>query len=244
MRFDRLDRMIRRLATIAVVSATASSAPGAAPIPAPHPQITEVLFNVPNDESGDANKDGERHAAGDEFIEIANAHESPVNLKGYVLFNRRASFDGTEGSGVRFEFPDVELPGHGVCVVFNGCDAKIAGPVGTPKKAPESGNDAFNGVMVFTMVNTSKSRALANGGDWVVLAAPDGTIVDCVSWGEPKPPPPEGAVRTQKVDADVKGSVQRLGPGEELEAHKGINGEPFSPGLIPNKTNKPQKPKK
>jgi hypothetical protein len=229
--------MNRWPASIALTAA-ATFAQGTAPIPAPHPQITEVLFNVPNDETGDANKDGERHAAGDEFIEIANAHDLPVNLRGYVLYNRRASFDGSEGSGVRFEFPDCELPAHGTCVVFNGCDAKFAGPIGTPSKAPQSGNDSFAGVMVFSMGNSSKGRALANGGDWIVLAAPDGTIVDCVWWGEPKPPPPGETLRTQEVIANPKGSVQRLGPDTDLAPHKGINGEPFSPGIIPNKAKK------
>jgi hypothetical protein len=230
--------MMVRSAMIGTALATTAHASGGSTIPAPHPQITEILFNVPNDETGDANKDGERHAAGDEFIEIANAHDSPVNLKGYVLFNRRASFDGSEGSGVRFEFPDCELPAHGMCVVFNGCDAKFTGPVGNPSKAPESGNEAFNGVMVFSMENSSKGRALANGGDWLVLAAPDGTIVECVWWGEPKPAPPQEALRKQEVDANPKGSVQRLGPEAELEPHKGINGEPCSPGNIPSKGRK------
>ena len=75
--------------------AAASIAPGGAELGVilpPHPQITEVLFNVPSESTGDANKDGVRHAAGDEFIELANPFDSPVNLKGYVLFNRRSSF--------------------------------------------------------------------------------------------------------------------------------------------------------
>lgn len=199
-----------------------------------HPQITEVLFNVPPDAPGDANKDGERHAAGDEFIEIANPHDAPINLKGFVLFNRRASFDGSEGNGVRFEFPEFVLPGHALCVVFNGCDSKIAGPIGTSARPPASGNDAFDGAPVFTMENTSKGRALANGGDWIALAAPDGTIIDCVSWGDPKPPPPSAA-RSQKVEANPGGSVQRLAPDEDLKPHREINGTCCSPGAIPSR---------
>lgn len=210
--------------------------PALAHAEAPPPiQITEILFNVPNDSSGDANGDGERHAAGDEFVEIANAGDSPVNLKGWVVFNRRSSFDGSDGSGVRFEFPDLMLEGHGVCVVFNGCDATIPGEVGDSAGAPVGGNGRFNGARVFSMRNSSKGRALANGGDWVALAAPDGTIVDCIWWGEPKPPPP-GAIRVQKVDADPKGSVQRLEPEASFEAHRAIDGEACSPGVIPNRT--------
>ncbi|MBL8746935.1 MAG: lamin tail domain-containing protein [Phycisphaerae bacterium] len=233
-----------RLDLILIALGVAAHAAAARPNPSSHPQITEVLFNVPSDAAGDANMDGERHAAGDEFVEIANPHPAPINLRGYVLFNRRASFDGHEGSGVRFEFPDFELPAHGVCVVFNACDASIPGPLGTTRKPPESGNDSFNGAAVFSMENSSSGRALANGGDWIALASPDGTIIDCVSWGEPKPPPPTGALRSQKVDANPKGSVQRLTPTGELLPHRQVNGEPFSPGVIPTRTNALKNPKK
>jgi len=206
------------------------------PIPAPHPQITEVLFNVPNDSRGDANKDGERHAAGDEFVEIANPHGSPINLKGYVIFNRRASFAGGTGKGVRFVFPDVVLAPHSVAVVFNGCESRFSEPIGTEVSAPKAVNPNFAQALAFTMNVKSKGTAFANTGDWVALAAPDGTILDVVSWGEPDPPPPTGALRHQEVDKNSKGSVQRLGPEDELEAHPEINGEPHSPGLIPTRT--------
>lgn len=227
--------------TILSIAPPACLAADLAVIPPPHPQITEVLFNVPTESTGDANRDGERHAAGDEFIEVANPHDSSVNLKGYVLFNRRSSFTGA-GGGVRFAFPEVDLPAHAVCIVFNACDATLQEPFGTTTQPPEKGNSEFNGVMVFSMENTSKQRAMNNAGDWIALAAPDGTIVDCVSWGEPDPPPPK-SIRTQKVDTNPKGSVQRAGPNLELEPHRTINGQPFSPGIIPERTKGPPKKK-
>jgi hypothetical protein len=206
----------------------------------PHPQITEVLFNVPTESIGDANRDGVRHAAGDEFIEVANPHDSPVNMRGYVLFNRRSSFGGSGGGGVRFGFPDFTLPAHGVCVLFNGCEATLQDPFGTAGRPPEKGNPEFAGALLFSMENPSKQRAMNNSGDWIVLAAPDGTIIDCVFWGDPDPPPPK-SVRTQKVEANPKGSVQRLGPTLPLEPHRAIDGEPFSPGVIPERTKAPRK---
>src|SRR5690606_27204449 len=60
-----------RFGLMAVLTITATVHAGS-PIPYPHPQITEVLFNVPSGAKGDANGDGERDATGDEFIEIAN----------------------------------------------------------------------------------------------------------------------------------------------------------------------------
>lgn len=206
------------------------------PIPAPHPQITEVLFNVPPGSDGDANKDGARHAAGDEFIEVANAHSAPINLKGYVLHSRRASFAGGTGKGVRFEFPDAELQPHATAVVFNGCDARFAGPMGSEAGAAKEANTDFGSALAFDMGVTAQGNAFANGGDWVALIAPDGTIVDCVWWGEPEPAAPEGALRIQKVDANPKGSVQRLSPEGAMEAHRGIDGKACSPGRIPSRT--------
>lgn len=54
-------------------------------VPFPHPLITEVLFNVPKGAAGDANGDGTRDAVGDEFVELINPHDKPIQLKGYVL---------------------------------------------------------------------------------------------------------------------------------------------------------------
>jgi hypothetical protein len=209
-------------------------APGGASAGPPPLMITEVLFHVPPEPGGDANADGVRHATGDEFIEVANPRDEPVNLKGYVLYSRRAGFARGATGGVRFEFPECVLPPHAVCVVFNGCDSAMAAPVGTERAAPSSGHAGFNGVMVFSMENRAKPRALSNSGDWIVLASPDGTILDGAWWGEPTPPPPEAIVR-HRVEENPKGSVQRLTPEGTFEAHPSIDGAPFSPGVIPRR---------
>lgn len=51
----------------------------------PHPLISEVLYAVPSGKNGDANKDGVRSATGDEFIELVNPHDKPIELEGYRL---------------------------------------------------------------------------------------------------------------------------------------------------------------
>lgn len=203
------------------------------PIPFPHPQITEVLFNVPTGEKGDANKDGVRDAAGDEFIEIANPHDEPIQLGGYILTNRRASVKGTTTSGVRFVFPKMELPPHAIVVIFNGFDAKIADPVGDSDDAPTAVSPHFGKSWALTMKIDNKGKALANSGDWLLLSAPDGTPIDCVWWGEPDPPAPTTPLRIQEVSKETTGSVQRIRPSGDLEPHNEINGELFSPGIIP-----------
>lgn len=61
------------------------AAPAAPRIQFPHPLITEVLFDVPTGDAGDATGDGSRNATGDEFIELANPHSKPIQLGGYVI---------------------------------------------------------------------------------------------------------------------------------------------------------------
>ncbi len=222
-----------------VVPAAAQSQ-GKRSIPFPHPQITEVLYDVPQGAPGDANKDGQRSAAGDEFIEIANPYDEPIELEGYVITNRRAPFDGSEKGGVRFAFPKATLPPHAVAVIFNGYEANIGGPVGTSEKAPAARHEAFAGALVFTIENTSARNALANEGDWIVLWSPEGEAIDCVSWGEPKPSPPTEVLRAQHFIDARPGSVQRLKPDSPLVVHSSIDGTRFSPGAIPTPKAQPE----
>lgn len=219
-----------------VMCCAAIAAPAFAdnPIPYPHPQITEVLFNVPPGGDGDADGSGERDATGDEFIEIANPFDRPVQLEGYTLSSRLSSPEKDTGKGVRFVFPRCELPAHGVAVVFNGFGDGVAGVHGTGESAPDSGNARFGGALVFSMGTKVKHRALSNSGDFIVLCAPDGTALDCVAWGEPSPAPPSGALRLEAVPANPKGSVQRVKPGEPLAAHREIDSKACSPGTIPD----------
>lgn len=205
--------------------------------PFPQPVISEVLFAVPNDESGDANKDGVRDAVGDEFIELFNPHDRAIDLQGVVLTSRRADPRNPGGKkGVSFVFPAVELAPGQCAVVFNGLDARIEGPVGTAQRAPEGGNPGFGGALVFTIANDSKGRALANSGDFVLLSVADGSApVECVAWGSPKEKPPAGTGRVFKVDKRLGGSVVRVGGGDDalFLACPDLEGVVASPGVHP-----------
>lgn len=151
-------------------------------VPYPHPVITEVLFAVPGGNAGDANGDGKRHVSGDEFVELYNPHDRPIQLRGYKLTDSNPADKGQ----VRFVFPALELPAGGLVVVFNGFQSSWFGPVGDEKAAGVSGNERFGGAWVFTMKATSQYVAFSNSGDQVLLTAPDGTAVHRVSWGEVK----------------------------------------------------------
>ncbi|MEM8834193.1 MAG: lamin tail domain-containing protein [Planctomycetota bacterium] len=197
-----------------------------------HPTISEVLFDPPKGGAGDANSDGERHATGDEFVELVNPHDTPIDLTGYTICNRIAAADPTTRRGVRFQFPAFTLGPGEVVVVFNGCESWIDGPVGTRDAAPDTPNDAFHGAWVFDMGNSSKNNTFANSADAVVLFDPEGRAVEVVKWGSPDPAPPR--VRATSIaKKNAKGSVQRAKPGGPLEDHMRLDRRPHSAGEVP-----------
>lgn len=211
-----------------------SDAGGQGSIPFPHPVITEVLFDVPPAAAGDATGDGAREANGDEFVELFNPHPRPINLKGYRVVNRLAVGDKSASRGFAFTFPACEVPPGGLVVLFNGQDSTVAGPVGTAAAPPPAVNPNFGGAQVFVAKSgKSKPTGFKNEADCAVLESPEGKPVDVVVWGQPDPPAPEGALRSQNVKARPKGSVQRLSADATLQPHLSIDSKPFSPGVMP-----------
>lgn len=203
--------------------------------PAAHPCLTEVLFHVPTGDEGDANADGRRDSTGDEFVELFNPTKHTINLKGYRLSSRLSTFDAEGRYGLRFIFPELELPPGGVVVVFNGYESNIKGEVGTAETAPSSTNAAYADAFVFSMEVGAQNLALRNGGDFVLLTAPDGTRIDCVVWGKSDPKPPADVEHTEDVGSlRAGGSIQRVGPDKPWRANRDFDGKPFSPGEIPN----------
>jgi len=200
-----------------------------------HPTITEVLFHVPTGDEGDANRDGRRDSTGDEFVELFNETKETINLKGYRLSSRLSTFDAEGRYGIRFVFPEFELPPGGVVVVFNGYDSSVPGPTGNAEAAPTSPNPDFHDAFVFSMEVGAQNVALKNGGDFVLLTAPDGTRIDCVEWGKSDPKPPTDVAHKEDVGSiRPGGSIQRVRMGKPWRANKDFDGHPFSPGEIPN----------
>lgn len=220
-------------------------------VPARHPVITEVLYAVPTGDAGDTNRDGTRHVSGDEFIEILNPHDEPIQMLGYVLTDVAAAAPrgkgggGGGGGGVRFAFPAFELPAHATLVVFNGNSATWAGPIGDAKSAPKKADEAFGNGYVFTMRLSSQRAAFGNASDAVMLSAPDGKIVQRVRWGKAA----EGEADTkialdETAPAISGGSIVRIGEGSgaSWRPHTEVDLKPFSPGAPLAKPAEPEKP--
>ena len=198
---------------------------------APHPIITEVLYAVPLDRGdpslGDANLDGERHATGDEFIELFNPHDEPIELGGYVLSDAHP----LDKNRFEFTFPELTLEPGQAAVVFNGKDQTFASTVGDAEDAGEPQPD-FNNAYVLDAGNGNRMIGLANKGDAVVLVAPDGTPISFIDWGTTEADPPERCDLVATAPTTSKGSVVLADNGEWVP-HGSDDGVPYSPGVHP-----------
>ena len=116
--------------------------------------INEILADPPgsasSDLEGDANGDGTRSAAGDEFIEIGSLANCVLILDGVTVADSQED---------QFTFPaDVRLEPGKVVVIFGG-----GSPLGD-----------FGGAQVFT----ASGLALNNDGDSVEIKSPEGTRLE------------------------------------------------------------------
>jgi hypothetical protein len=109
--------------------------------------INEYLADPADGPGGDANGDGSRDAAEDEFVEVVNAGPAPLSVAGFTI---------RDSAQARFTFPPGSvIPAGEAAVVFGG---------GVPKGA--FGNAAENR-LVFAAGGAGLS--LNNGGDSIVV---------------------------------------------------------------------------
>lgn len=220
------------VAGVMAVVAADDPTPLAPLIAYPHPLITEVLYAVPAGEAGDSNGDGVRDAVGDEFIELFNPHDRPIQLRGYTLTDRQqfSSRDGTPFTTLRFTFPSLELNPGEVAVVFNGHWQRWSGPVGDSARAA-AGNPRFAGARIFTMNNVSARSGFANSGDCAILWSPRGDPLHAIHWGDAQPPAKTAFVEQAPSLKDQ--SITRHERNAPLVAHPLVRGKRFSPGVFP-----------
>lgn len=124
--------------------------------------INEILSDPPDDISGDANKDGTRHAYSDEFIEIVNISTKTLTFDGLQIV------DANTGGTVRFTFPKGTVVASRQAIVVFGGGMTSDTQANSGKPHPKFGN-----ALVFTVVqgdaSSSSGLVLSNTGKKIQL---------------------------------------------------------------------------
>jgi hypothetical protein len=122
--------------------------------------VNEILADPAKGAHGDANADGVRDPADDEFVEIVNAGRMPVCTVGWTL--------GDASDPLRHVFPlAAALPPGGALVIFGG---------GVP-------TGQFGGAHVQWAAFGGRLN-LSNSGDVLTLRDATGVLVKQISWGD------------------------------------------------------------
>ena len=169
--------------------------------------INEYLADPPDGPSGDANGDGSRDSAQDEFVEIVNRTGAPIDVGGFTVRDADAQ---------RFVFPPgTSIPAGEAAVIFGG---------GSPQG--DFGNARANG-LVFTA-----SLSLNNTGDTITLKNSSAVTVESVTYGSTEGNANQSINRNPDVSgiafaphSSISGSGGRLFSPGTL-----VNGSPFSLG--------------
>lgn len=184
--------------------------------------INEILADVVADNSsttvieGDANRDGVRDADDDEFVELFNNSNAPVDLSGVVIT------DATNAATARFTFPQgTTLAAGRAVVVFGGAQASTF----------NASDPAFGGALVLFVPGTG-TLSLNDTGDTVMVklavAGIDTTIAAVTYGGSGNTvPAPSDQSLTRSPNAEI-GTT-----GGDFVAHSSAtnaSGRIFSPG--------------
>jgi uncharacterized protein (TIGR03437 family) len=193
--------------------------------------INEVLADPPDGLAGDANRDGVRDSADDEFVELVNSTGRNIDLSNYELASR--SLTATNDTlRHRFASGTILKPGTAIVIfgggspptstqVFSNTSASTSNPVfGTPASTSNP-PPFFGGAQV---VKASRgSLSLTNTGGVITLRNSTGEIVTSVAYGS-----------DLGLRADLNQSLTRapdiIGPFAQHSTAAGNENQRFSPG--------------
>ncbi len=172
------------------------------------PGTDEYMADPPDGLAGDANGDGVRDSADDEFVEILNRTDAPFDISGFSI---------SDADAQRFVFPvGTLIPAGEAAVVFGG---------GHPQG--EFGSAGANG-----LVFSSGGLSLNNTGDTITLKNSAAAAIESVTFGSGEGNAnqslnrnPDGGGITFAPHSTIPGSAGRLfSPGAQ------VNGMPFTAG--------------
>jgi len=199
--------------------------------------ITEIMFDVPADTLGDANGDGIRGSHSDEFVELYNKGNSPIDLSAYQIVER-------EGIPV-FTFPvGATLNPGEFAVVFGAVGTKGYGsniPSGTLLFAVHENDDNNDG-----FDNGAGKSNFSNSSDRVMIV--NTLLADTVAevyWGGTAAHPiapftknaiylgPPNTLSGDSISGAIRQSVTHDINSNKWDLHTYVTGNPnylFSPG--------------
>ncbi len=166
--------------------------------------INEYLADPPDGLAGDANGDGTRDSSQDEFVEVINRTNMPINVGGFSI---------SDADSVRFTFPSgTIIPTSEVAVIFGG---------GTP--TGDFGNAHANG-LVFTA-----SLSLNNGGDTIALKDALNNPIEAITFGSIEGNANQSITRSPDVTGSFVPHSAAAGSGGSLFSPGTlVNGSPFT----------------
>ncbi len=186
----------------------AAEAPACTSSPAEQAQklvIHEVLADPPPGPAGDANRDGQRRARDEEFVEILNTGSAPLCLAGWTLE------DASGRGGHLFPLGRALAPGRAV-VVFGG---------GVP-------TGSFGSEV--QRATSTHGLDLDGAGDVLTLRDAQGSVVTRLSWGDCGGQ--RCATDHHLGGLRLNSSLVRWPAADGAwRVHRDVAGAPFSPGL-------------
>ncbi|HEV2704822.1 MAG TPA: lamin tail domain-containing protein [Pyrinomonadaceae bacterium] len=132
--------------------------------------FNEVLADPPDGVNGDANRDGTRSGADDEFVELVNATDAPLDVSGWTLKTRALS--GASETTRHTFAARTSIPPGDALVLFGGGGANF-----------DAAHAAFGGAQVFTA--SSGGLSLTNAGLSLLVRDAEGNLVAQLSYGTP-----------------------------------------------------------
>jgi hypothetical protein len=194
--------------------------------------LNEALFDPASvDLAGDANRDGTRSSDNDEFLELINSGNTPLDITGYKIYDA-ARFDEIAttddprhviGDTDNDDVPDatIILPAGGIYVVFGG------GDLTTIKTALP--NVIFESCSSLGLTNSGEILTITDASGSVKITFNDDEIPYADGRTEGDPAMPE----TFGLEAGANQSLTRYpAVTGDLGYHLGLNGQYQSPGEL------------
>ncbi|HEX8098156.1 MAG TPA: lamin tail domain-containing protein, partial [Pyrinomonadaceae bacterium] len=203
-----LAKTLRTGAAIITASVKEVSGPATLTVNAPPLVINEILADPPDGIAGDANHDGVRSGTDDEFIELVNSSNAPLDISGWSI--RTRTLTGTTETARHTFAAGTKVPIGDALVIFGGGSFDAENPL-------------FGGAQV---VRTSTSGlSLTNSGLHIVIRDQSGDFVSELAYGTP-----DDNFGGDSVNQSITRSPDTTGDFVRHTQAGGAGGRLFSPG--------------